>query len=134
MSQTQIDIVSELYAAFGRGGDPAILERLHEDVDWEMGAPDHGVPWLVAGRGRAHVARFFEGLQALEFSKFEVVSVMGDGRFVVGLVNVEATVRATGKKVVEPCEAHIWRLDDRGRVVAFRHRVDTHLHLLALRG
>ena len=59
--------VQDIYAAFGRGDIPAILERLADDVRWDHlpdggGAERHGVPWLVARTGRDDVAGFFEAL------------------------------------------------------------------------
>jgi hypothetical protein len=41
-------------------------------------------------------------------------------------------VKATGKPVSERDEAHIWHFDARGRVVKFRHAVDTYQHVKAV--
>ena len=133
MSQRNIETVQQIYAAFGRGDIPAILERLRDDVSWEDGVPDHGIPWLTPGKGRAAAAAFFQALTGADFSLFEVVAVLGEGDLVVGVVNVEFTVRATGKKVRERGETHLWRFDAQGRVAAMRHGADTHQHWLATR-
>ena len=127
-----IEIVEQIYGAFGRGDVAAILERIDAEVDWEVGMVDGGVPWLRPGKGRAAVGAFFEALGGLEFTKFEVVTVVGAGEYVVGLLNVGFTVRATGKQVSETLESHVWRFEA-GRVVAFRHGSDTHQHFLASR-
>jgi ketosteroid isomerase-like protein len=37
-------IVQEMYAAFGRGDVPAILQRLADDVEWEYGVNSTDVP------------------------------------------------------------------------------------------
>jgi len=128
-----IDTVKRIYEAFGRGDVPAILEHVAEDVDWEYGAVDAGVPWLQRRRGREGVASFFASLAGMEITRFEVHDVVGDERVVVALVGIDFTVKATGKKVSEADEAHVWRFDDRGRIVRFRHAADTFAHAAALK-
>ena len=129
-----IETVKGIYAAFGKGDVPAILERIADDVDWEFGASDHGVPWLVHGRGREAVTRFFGQVAAeLEFLRFDVRAVMGEGEWAVALIELEARSKKTGKTFREACEAHIWRFDAKGRVVAMRHAADTWAHAQALR-
>lgn len=126
-----IATVNEIYAAFGRKDVPAILERLAEDVEWEFGAMDHGVPWLTPGRGRGHALKFFQTLGTLDFRHFAVRAVMGDGDLVVGLVELEAFNPVSGKTVRETLEAHVWRFDAAGRITGMRHCADTHQHWLA---
>jgi ketosteroid isomerase-like protein len=127
------ETVQDIYAAFGRGDVAAILERLDEGVEWEYGAASE-VPWLQPRRGRTGAAEFFASLTALEIQTFILKAILeGDG-LVVALIDVEATVKATGKRYVEEDEVHIWYFDENGKVVRFRHRVDTHQHYQAWRG
>ena len=56
-----------------------------------------------------------------------------DGLTVVDLVDVECTVRATGKRIIEPDAVHIWRLNALGLVQRFRHRADKWQCAMALR-
>ena len=49
----------------------------------------------------------------------------------VALIDATFTVKATGKTVEQLDEAHIWRFGPDGKVVNFRHRVDTHAHHIA---
>lgn len=93
-----IETVQQLYADFGRGDVPAILARLADDVDWEYNTFPNPVPWLQPRRGRDQVAGFFQALAGLEFSRFEPLQCFGSGQFVVSLVNVEFTVKATGRR------------------------------------
>ncbi|MGE0785070.1 MAG: nuclear transport factor 2 family protein [Sandaracinaceae bacterium] len=121
-----VQTVNAIYEAFGKGDVSTILERLAEDVDWEFATGPNDVPWLQPGRGRAAAARFFEAIGGgLEIRDFRVHAVMGEGEWVVGLVMVEGVAKRTGRRVSEPCEAHIWRFDGKGRVVAMRHAADT---------
>jgi ketosteroid isomerase-like protein len=134
MSNTKnIETVRGIYAAFGRQDVPAIVELVADDCDWDYAYPeDHEIPWLRRRRGRDGVAAFFGSLAVLDFTRFEVNAVLGEGDLVVALCDVEATVRATGKKLVEKNEVHVWHFDSRGRVSRFRHAADTLAHSRAL--
>jgi ketosteroid isomerase-like protein len=128
-----IECVQRLYQAFGRGDVPAILELVSPDVHWEFGTPDHGIPWLREGRGREQVLAFFTTLAAnLEFHGFEPLAILAEGDWVVGLIRLSATHKVTKKPLREECEAHVWRFDAAGRVIAMRHAADTASHLAAM--
>jgi ketosteroid isomerase-like protein len=131
---SNIETVQAIYEAFGRGDVEAILARLSEDVEWEYGVNTTDVPWLQPRRGRAGAAEFFQALAALEFRNFQVTLIAGSGNIVVGLCDVTAVVRSTGKTFVEPDEAHIWHFGEDGLVQRFRHRADTHQQWLAFHG
>ena len=131
---TQVEVVHELYAAFARGDVPAILAHLAEDVEWEYGASTTNVPWLQPLRGRDAVPRFFEVLgRELEFHRFEPKAFLSGDDVVAVLLDLEATVRRTGRRIVEEDEVHLWRFRD-GRIARFRHRLDSHAHQLAYGG
>jgi ketosteroid isomerase-like protein len=121
-----------IYEAFGRGDVPAILGVLAEDVSWEDWG-DAGnrerVPWLRAGRGRDHVARFFEIVGSFEIHRFEVLDVIGDGRQVAVEVLIEASPPGGGRFCDE--ELHLWSFDEQGKVARMRHYVDTAKHRAA---
>ena len=131
---TNADTVRDIYAAFGRGDVPAILERLAEDVDWEFAYPtDHEIPWLQRRRGHDGAVAFFQSAgDNLEFKSFNVDHIVGDGPVVVALVSQDVKVKSTGKTMRETEEAHIWHFDPRGRVIRFRHAADTLQHHRAL--
>ena len=125
--------VQAIYEAFGRGDVPAILERLHPDVEWEHDLVEHGIPWIKARRGRQGVSQFFETVSsAVEFQRFEPTALLEGPGQVVATVQLEATVRATGHHIVD-LEAHLFTFDAQGRVTRFRHFVDTHQHWIASR-
>ncbi len=133
LHMTPVETVRHIYAAFGRGDIPAILACLAEGVEWEYGAYPNPVPWLQPRKGHAGAQAFFESLAAVEFNDFRPLKVFGDHETVLGLVHLEATVRATGKRVVEPAEVHVFHFNDRGQVQRFRHAADTWQHAMALR-
>jgi ketosteroid isomerase-like protein len=132
MAHTQT--VQRIYEAFGQGDVPAILTMLAEDVDWEYGGTTTDVPWLQARRGRGQVVGFFEALQAVDFHTFAPKAFFESGDTVVVLVDLEATVKATGKRVVEEDEVHIWHFGPDGLVTRFRHRADTFVQWKAFHG
>lgn len=117
-----------------QGDIPAILEHLAPSVEWEYGANSTDVPWLQPRRGPAEVRQFFESVAALEIHKFHPKAFLESNNVVVVLADFEATVRATGRRIVEEDEVHVWYFDSAGRVGRFRHVVDTHQHLTAYKG
>jgi ketosteroid isomerase-like protein len=126
-----VETVRKMYEAFLRGDVNAILACLAEDVEWEYGGGTPSVPWLQPKRGREGVAAFFEKLQGLEFHRFEITRVLGDTDLAVSLLDIEATVKLTGKRFSEIDEVHIWHFNAKGEVSRFRHRVDTYAHIQA---
>ena len=128
----------QIYVDFGKGNIPGILDQLAEDIAWEEGATDHGVPWLRPGRGRGHVAEFFSIVgRELDIAKFEVKQFFAEGNQVVVHCHMRATIRSTGKVLEDSHELHVWRFadggPDSGKVVGFRHVVDSHHHWLVSR-
>lgn len=125
-----IETIQSIYAAFGRGDIPAILEALHEDVQLDADVVDHGIPWVRPRRGRQAAVGFFEGLDQLEFKKFKVRNLLAGGSQVAAVIEIELVVKATGRTISD-VEVHLWTVDDAGRVTAMRHMLDTHQHLVA---
>lgn len=55
------------------------------------------------------------------------------GNVVVTILDVEFVVTATGRRVSEEDQVHIWHFNDTGEVTRFRHRADTAKHAAACR-
>ncbi len=128
-----ISTVKKGYELFAKGDVNSILALMHENVEWEYGTVDNGVPWLARRRGPEGVAKFFQTLaDTTELKSFAVDNVVGDDRVVVSLVRVEAVVKATGKMIREVDEPHVWHFDSHGKVLKFRHAADTFAHVKAL--
>ena len=129
---SNLDTVQAMYEAFGRGDIAFIMEQLAEDVRWEDGALDHGVPWLTPGVGKDHVMGFFGHIGGFDFKRFDLQSVSSDGDIVVGVLSVAAVVTTTGGSF-DNLEIHVWRFNPQGKVAAFNHVLDTVQHVAAAR-
>lgn len=131
---TPLETVQHIYASFGKGDVPAILACLADDIEWEYGHFPNPVPWLQPRRGRDGVAQFFGAVaENLDFKAFQPTRFLVDGNLVIGLCDLEAVARRTGKTVVEVDEVHLWHFNAQGQVQRFRHRADTWQHAMALR-
>jgi ketosteroid isomerase-like protein len=130
----QLESVRQIYADFGKGNIPGILAALTEDVAWEEGAVDHGIPWLEPGRGTGHVGKFFSVVgRELAIAVFEAKQFFEAGDTVIALCHMRATVRSTGKPLEDTSELHVWRFGSDGKVAGFRHVVDSHQQWLVSR-
>jgi hypothetical protein len=136
MNNHPIETVQAIYAAFGRGDIDAILARLSPQVAWEPWhdnfAQRAGVPWMQPRRGHDGAREFFAALAALEIHDFKVPSIMASDRQVAVEFTIDATVRASGRRLFEE-EMHLWSFDADGNVVRFRHYLDTARHIEAAR-
>ena len=128
---SNIETVQDIYAAFGAGDIPAILTRLADDVDWGYGRGPSDVPWLQRRRAHEAVAGFFESLGGLDFHNFAPKELLESDGVVVALVDVDFTVKATGRRVTEEDEVHVWRFNTDGKVSRFKEGLDSLAHQLA---
>jgi ketosteroid isomerase-like protein len=125
-----------LYAAFGRGDVPAILDLVAEDVRFDEWADSFaqraGVPWLTARTGHDGVAEFFGVVGQFEISEFSVLDLMASDGQVTAEVVIEAKLPAGGRYRDE--ELHLWTFDSDGKISRLRHYTDTAKHIAAARG
>jgi ketosteroid isomerase-like protein len=69
----RINLIKDIYAAFGRGDIFTILASLTDDVSWEFEAPAE-LSWSGIRRGPREAAGFFSGIAAEHADpKLEVV-------------------------------------------------------------
>jgi ketosteroid isomerase-like protein len=83
--QSNIQLLRDLYAAFGRGDIKTILEHCSEDITWGTDSIATDVPWYRLRSGRDGVADFFATLQRdVEFTNFNpsVYAATGNEVFV----------------------------------------------------
>jgi ketosteroid isomerase-like protein len=128
--------VADIYAAFGRGDVPTILDKVAADGRWESWAKNYaqqaGVPWLRPQIGPAGVADFFAVLAGLEMHDFRVLDLIAGERQVTAEVVIDFSTPSGGRLRDE--ELHLWTLDEQQKIVRFRHYVDTAKHIAASAG
>ena len=94
MSQPPAEVISDLYAAFGRGDIPAILAMIDEDIDWR--APEN-LPHGGSFHGREAVGRFFQGIgEHWEDLQLDLEGIVSSGDRVIALACIHGRLRATG--------------------------------------
>jgi uncharacterized protein len=124
MTQSNVQLVQEIYAAFGRGDGPAVLSRMDQAIVWNEAEnfpySDHN-PYV----GPVAVAEGVFFRLATEWDDFQAIPAeyldAGDSVVVTG--RYRATFKAT-KSLLDSQFAHIWRIGD-GKVVAFQQYTDT---------
>ena len=123
---TPHEVVTRIYAAFGRGDIPGLFALLHPEIDWSttVTAPDAElVPMFRHGIGHTAVEHYFGGVAQLEFHVFDIGRCLVDDDTVVAEVHVDATHRDTAKRA-QFDELHHWTVRD-GLAVRFRTYLDT---------
>lgn len=127
MSQPPAEVISDLYAAFGRGDIPAILAMIDEDIDWR--APEN-LPHGGSFHGREAVGRFFRGIgEHWEDLRLDLEGIVSSGDRVIALARIHGRLRATGAEAGYS-SAHAWTVRD-GVPVRFAEYVDAPLTLPA---
>src|SRR5207237_6579338 len=126
---------TDIYAAFGRGDVPRILDKIAQDCRWESWtqnfAQQQGVPWLQPRTGPAGVGEFFAAVAELQIHDFQVLDIVAGERQVAVEVAIEYTTPGGARLRDE--ELHLWSLDEQQMVVRMRHYVDTAKHIAAFR-
>jgi quercetin dioxygenase-like cupin family protein/ketosteroid isomerase-like protein len=123
-----VSTVAAIYAAFGAGDIPAIIDRLADDVQWDIGVRDTALPYLKPGCGKAHVLEFFGHVGAnLTFTRFEPGTPCEGGDTVIVPLWVEGGIVGGGTFPLD-LEAHAWTFGADGKVTSFRHIGDWATH------
>jgi uncharacterized protein len=120
-NQSNVEIVKQVYAAFGTGDLQALLGLLARDVDWAIPG---STPWSGEGRGHDYVKRFFQTFGSMvALNAFEPRSFLADGDRVAVIGYEEGTLRETGR-AWKSHFTHLFTLAD-GKVTAHREYADT---------
>jgi len=67
----------------------------------------------------------------IAIEKFVLKDLLEGNGVVVALLDIEFTVKRTGKRVTEVDAVQIWRFNETGQVTHFRQHIDTHQQQLA---
>ncbi len=119
-----VQVVQDLYAAFGRGDIPGLMELLAEDVDWYFNSSSEAIPFAGSWQGHDGVMTFFrkvaETCEILAFGPNEVIAM---GEHVLTLGHERIRIRANGREF-EADWAHLFTVRA-GKIVRLREFYDT---------
>ena len=125
MSEQNVQVVQQAYAAFGRGDVDGILDVCADNVVWEgvIGASAN-VPHAGIRHGKAEVREFFQQVaESITFQRFEPREFIAQGDRVVVLGSYAGTANPTGK-TMESDWVMVFRLNG-GKVSEFREFTDS---------
>ena len=125
MSEANKKTIEAVYAAFGRGDVPFILERVTDATHWDFSVARSEVPWHVPVTSKRDLPHFFQAMaENLAFEAFEPRAFVTDGRSVIVKLRVAYQVKRTGRRVDEE-QVQWWSFDEAGRITGVRHYEDT---------
>jgi hypothetical protein len=102
----------------------ALAELMADDIEWVNPGDPADDPNAGTFKGKEAVLGWFGGLAStLDFTTFEPREFIAQGDKVVSIVYAEATVRSTGRSVVQD-EAHVWTFRG-GKLARFQIFFDT---------
>ncbi|MGA8731652.1 MAG: nuclear transport factor 2 family protein [Terracidiphilus sp.] len=133
MSNSNLAVIKDLYAAFSRGDGPAALSLMDANIVWNEAEnfpyADHN-PYL----GPAAVAEGIFYRLATEWDDFQVMPAEfhDAGETVVVTGRYHGTYKAT-RTLINSQFAHFWRLRD-GKVTEFQQYTDTAQAARAVQG
>lgn len=125
-----VEVVQSMYAAFARGDISALLAKLSSEVEWrlnvDLATPGaKRIPNFRPFRGREGVRAFFSIMaEEIEFHSFRPTSFLSGGNDVVVRVEMELTVKSTGRRT-QLESLHVFTFDVNGTVTRFIEYLDT---------
>ncbi len=124
MSNANIELIKNLYAAFGRGDIQAVFDTVTPDVSWGMVGRPQDVPWAGIRTGRAGVGEFFRLLnETKEMRNFEPQKFVAGDDMVFVWGHYDWAMRASGASGASDF-LHIYTIDN-GRISSWRGHQDT---------
>jgi len=125
MSKANMDVVNKVYAAFGQGNIPAVLELFDPSIEW-VAAENSPFADRSPYRGLNQVVEGVFNRIGLEFPGLtvQVDELLDAGDKIVMLGRYHGVRKATGKGF-QAQVAHIWTITA-GKVTRFQQYLDTY--------
>lgn len=118
-----IAITQEIFARFGRGDVPAILQLLSDDVVIEFYGPSV-IPYANTFKGQGGARKFFETvLSSVDIHQFDAEEFIAERDKVVVTGHLRLTAKATGG-TIESDFVHVITMKD-GKWTRFRDFMNT---------
>src|SRR5689334_9774033 len=93
--ESNLAVIQDIYAAFGRGDVASILDHIADNCRWESWdghtAQRAGVAYLQPQTGRAGVAEFFAAVGELQIHDFRVGDMLASPTQVAVEITIEAS-------------------------------------------
>lgn len=124
-----LETIKAIYEAFGKGDIPFILSCLDENIVWEKWRNNYAqkadVSYMQEKNSVAGVTEFFVEVGKMGVKMANVLAIMdGGNKFAV---EFEIETERFGYEE----EIHLWTFNEAGKVIAFRHYLDTARHIAA---
>jgi ketosteroid isomerase-like protein len=126
-TEKNIQIIQQIYAAFGKGDVPGILEFISDEMTHfgVVAAVTKEVPWHLQITKKHDVPKFFQALASeCEFTRFEPHAFAAAGDVVYCSIDFDVTIKRNGKKNEYRNAMHRFMLKN-GRVVDWHGCEDT---------
>ena len=108
----QIESIQNIYACFGVGDIPGIMEKLTDDAVFEHNGK---FPWSGRFEGKAKVGEFFQALgNNVTVTVFNPSNFRAEGNQVINDCRFEAVALASQKAIAYDLKM-VWTFDDQGR-------------------
>jgi len=124
--EENVRVIDSLYNAFSTGDMPTVLGLMDPQIEWneaESNSLAEGNPYIGPDAVLEGVfARL--GADHDHFGLQDVKTHGMSGNMVLATLRYDATVKATGKSYNAQA-AHLWTLNDEGKITAFQQYVDT---------
>jgi ketosteroid isomerase-like protein len=106
-----VDTVRRIQEALGSGDIMAPMRHMAKDVRWTVNCADaDAAPFFGEYHGRQGVAAFFEAMDVVDMTSFDIKAVIGDGDLVMVWLHMAFTT-PTGRSV-DMDETQVWRFRD----------------------
>src|ERR1051326_7125388 len=121
---TNKKIIQQMYADFGQGNVPAILNALSDDIIFDTPGPSL-IPWAGIRKGKSGAEEFFKQVgTSASYSRFEPHEFIEDGDKVASVGSADFTSSSSGKKG-SSAWIMVWTLRD-GKAVHVTNLWDTY--------
>ena len=126
MSQKNIEIVQQIYAAFMRGDVPAMMEHISEELrHFGVVSEKKLLPWHIQITRKRDVPLFFQAIaESAEFTRFEPRDFAAGGGQVYCTVSFDVTFKNNGRMITHDNVIHRFTFKN-GKVVEWRGTEDT---------
>lgn len=125
-TEQNMQVINSLYDAFSTGDMPTVLGLLHPNIHWNEAESNS----LADGNPYIGPNKVLEGVFARLGAKHEYfglqdVKIHGmTDNMVLATLRYDAKVQATGK-TYNAQAAHLWTLNDEGKITSFQQYIDT---------